>query len=465
MANSKKLPANQSSSLSDTTEAVTDVQHAIASSVADVSNPSFLVGFSGGLDSVVLLHAAQTVCGPEAVIAVHVNHGLQSDAGAWAEHCAQTATELGVKFHCENAAMRPAKFFNGLEAWARNERRAAFVRAAQHQSVNTVMLAHHRDDQAETVLWHLARGAGPDGISGMRTRTDRDGLRLLRPLLALSRQTLRAYADHFQLVVIDDPSNAQLVHTRNRIRHEVMPQLKDAFPGFDRALARAATNAADVTDALQLALFDGDPPETLSRSELRNDPELIARQKLRIWLQSKQVAMPDRRVLLSWLPRLLEGENTYVQIDHGDDQLCRYRDLISLRRNVGARATIPPTPVQFQWDGQASMTLPGFDGELQFANAQPGELAIPADRLMQETLTISPLRMSARIRLQVRGPSRPIKQLCQEHAIARWDRESLPMLWWGQTPLFVARVGMNVDYLDAAGPRNRGVQLRWQVSE
>ena len=326
------------------------------------------------------------------------------------------------------------------------------------------MLAHHRDDQAETVLWHLARGAGPDGLAGMRVRSQRDGLVLIRPLLNTSRETLHVYAGHFALPVIDDPSNSDLTHTRNRIRHELMLQLTQTFPGFGHALTRAAANAADVTEALQLALFEGgEPPEVLSRTQLQQCSPVLARQMLRIWLQSKQVLMPDRRALLSWLPRLLDGENTYVQIDHGNDQICRYRDQISLRRDVRNTTQAPPDSTQLQWNGQRSLTLPGFNGALQFADVKPGELGIPAERLLQETLTISPLRMSARMRAQASGPTRRVQQLCQEHAIARWDRNQLPMLWLGDIPLFVARVGMNVDCLGPTTTTNRSVQLRWQT--
>lgn len=465
MANSKKLPVKQFKSAADASSVVTEVHEAIAASLANPANRAsqpLLVGYSGGLDSVVLLHAAAAVCGADAITAVHVNHGLQDQAGDWAQQCAVTATTFGVNFHLENAANRPARFADGLENWARNERRDALVRAAQCTGVSTVLLAHHQGDQVETVLWHLARGAGPDGMAGMRTHIERDGLLLVRPLLALARSTLREYANHFQLPVIDDPSNEHLVHTRNRIRHEVLPQLNDSFPGFDQALVRAAANAADVTDALQLALFDGEPPEELSRARLQSCSPVLARQMLRIWLQSKHIGMPDRRTLLNWLPRLLDGDNAYVQIDHGDDQICRYRDQILLRRAVRTKTPDVPACTQLRWEGQASMTLPGYPGELQFADAGPGELAVSAKRLRQETLTISPMRMSARIRVQRSGPSRRVQQLCQEHAIARWDRDALPMLWLGQTPLFVARIGMNADCLDTASATNQGVCLHWQ---
>gem|GEM_PF-3929239 len=115
MASSKKLPANPA----DSSEAVIQVQDAIASCVEKQPEP-FLVGFSGGLDSVVLLHAAGAVCGANTVTAVHVNHGLQADAHSWAEQCAQTAATLNVSFHGENAAPRPTRFVNGLESWARD---------------------------------------------------------------------------------------------------------------------------------------------------------------------------------------------------------------------------------------------------------------------------------------------------------------------------------------------------------
>lgn len=172
MANSKKLPADPTAPAAGSTQAnsfsfVTDIHGAVASLVVSLlpgrtgesANPdesanneplseppdqAMLVGFSGGLDSVVLLHAAIAVCGADAITAVHVNHRLQAQADEWADQCAQTAATLGAGFQAERTAPAPSQFSNGLENWARDERRAAFVRAAQRANSQTLLLAHHR---------------------------------------------------------------------------------------------------------------------------------------------------------------------------------------------------------------------------------------------------------------------------------------------------------------------------------
>ncbi|HWU85601.1 MAG TPA: tRNA lysidine(34) synthetase TilS [Rhodocyclaceae bacterium] len=208
------------------------------------------VGFSGGLDSTVLLHLAARHLGRERLSAIHVHHGLSPQADAWAESCAAVCAELGVPLQVVPVSV-PRDSPEGLEAAARRLRYAAFARcAADH-----VLLAHHADDQAETLLFNLLRGAGVRGAAGMQTT--HAGGRYLRPLLGSPRSELERYARVHGLRWIEDESNSDTAFARNYIRHAVMPVMVRRFPAAGDTLARAAEHFAEAQEMLdEMACHD-----------------------------------------------------------------------------------------------------------------------------------------------------------------------------------------------------------------
>ncbi|HEX4855791.1 MAG TPA: tRNA lysidine(34) synthetase TilS [Limnobacter sp.] len=202
-----------------------------------------MVGYSGGVDSTVLLHAMKTLGLP--VHAVHVNHGLQAPADGWALHCKNQCEQWGVPFTGLIVEVNPGQ--QGQEGQARLARyRAIFdwMEAGGHQ---LLVCAHHRDDQLETILLQLFRGSGLRGVGGMRrlgpVGVDRHlhpGLLLGRPLLDCSKQEITAYAKAHQLEHVEDPSNTNTRYRRNWLRQELLPQLQDHFPQSPGALLRLA---------------------------------------------------------------------------------------------------------------------------------------------------------------------------------------------------------------------------------
>lgn len=189
------------------------------------------VAWSGGVDSTVLLHAVATRAAPAGVRAVHVNHGLQPDAVHWERHCRTVAARLGVPFEAVAAPVPPGN----VEAGARRVRYGAWARMLGRGEL--LLLAHHADDQAETVLWQLATGRAPVGMPRARP-LGRGGL--LRPLLGVRKETLRAHAREHGLEWVEDATNSDTAYDRNFIRHEVLPRLEARYPGAARALAAAA---------------------------------------------------------------------------------------------------------------------------------------------------------------------------------------------------------------------------------
>ncbi|MGJ4730503.1 tRNA lysidine(34) synthetase TilS, partial [Luteimonas sp. SDU101] len=198
-----------------------------------------LVGYSGGLDSTVLLHllAADGALRRRGLRAVHVHHGLHPEADAWARHCADACRDLDV--HLDVVRVRVARDSgDGLEAAARAARHAAFAGALADDAI--LALAHHRDDQAETFLLRALRASGTDGLAAMRAWRRFGPGWMWRPLLELPRAALLAHAQRHGLRWIEDPSNASDAHDRNFLRHRVMPLLQARWPQADAAFARAA---------------------------------------------------------------------------------------------------------------------------------------------------------------------------------------------------------------------------------
>ncbi len=215
------------------------------------------VGFSGGLDSTVLLHALVRVAGASRVLALHVDHGLQTASGAWAAHCEAVCARLGVRCLVLRAEGAPARG-DSVERWARTERYRLLRAAAREARAAALLTAHHADDQLETVLLALARGSGLDGLTGIAARDVRHGVVLLRPLLALDRAALEADARARGLEWVEDPSNADPAFARNALRARAMPALRAALPGL----------AAQLPDALALLAQARGTLDALAQADL-----------------------------------------------------------------------------------------------------------------------------------------------------------------------------------------------------
>ena len=270
----------------------------LAALLTDAAGRRLWIAYSGGLDSHVLLHAAAglrerlqlDLC------AVHIHHGLLPDADAWTAHCARVCAELGVSLSVRRLALRPGAGAS-LEAVAREARYAAF--RALLQPGERLATAQHRDDQAETLLLALLRGAGVHGLAAMPARAPLGAGVLLRPFLALPRTALADYAEAHGFAWVEDPSNADLAHDRNRLRHAVIPLLRERWPALDRTLARSAAYCAEAAELLDasadelLAGLAADLPNALSIRRLRTLDDARRRLVLRRWLRRQGLPLPD----------------------------------------------------------------------------------------------------------------------------------------------------------------------------
>lgn len=210
------------------------------------------VALSGGCDSVTLLHLASGLGLGDRLSAVHVHHGLSPNADAWADFCEAYCASLGVPLEVRRVRVA-ANTGSGLEAAARQARYAAFAEIP----ADCLLLAQHRGDQAETLLFNLLRGSGVTGAAGIPLERRLGRLRLLRPLLATPRAEIEAYARAEGLAWVDDESNADLGFSRNYLRHRALAGLGERFPGAEAALAQAAANFAEAQELLDdLAIED-----------------------------------------------------------------------------------------------------------------------------------------------------------------------------------------------------------------
>jgi tRNA(Ile)-lysidine synthase len=407
-------------------------------------------GLSGGLDSVVLLDALADLRdeGALALRAVHVHHGLSPNAERWAQFCAQLCAARQVPLLVERVAVdRDSPL--GLEAAAREARYRVF----SSQGAPVVALAHHLDDQAETVLLQLLRGTGLKGVAAMpEWRVLRDTqVALLRPLLAFSRAELLAHARARDLEWIEDESNDSPAFDRNFLRLEVAPVLDERFPRWKDALARFARHAAAADGLLQsIARDDGAlASQALAIEGLRSQAPERQGNALRAFLEANALPMPSE-ARLSEMARQLFGarDDARVRIEHAGAALVRHRDEILVDRHE--RAT---EPWSLAWDGTDEIALGAQRGAVRFSRATGEGIA---ERLTHDALWRFGSRDGGeRIRLDAARPTRTLKNLLQEHDVPVWQRARLPLLFHGDALVWVPGIGVAAGYRCPAGEPGR----------
>ncbi|MDQ3510868.1 MAG: tRNA lysidine(34) synthetase TilS [Pseudomonadota bacterium] len=394
-----------------------DPQRALADALHDLPPTPLCVGFSGGLDSGSLLHAlaALSAARERGLRARHIHHGLHPHADEWASHCQRICDQLDVTLTVAHVRVSPDG--RGLEAAAREARHAAL--AADLLAGEVLVLAHHRDDQAETFLLRALRASGPDALGAMRRwRGFGPGL-LWRPLLQTPRAALEAYARQHGLEWIDDPSNLDQSLDRNFLRERVLPALRERWPHADAALAASAAlceqsgNLLDVGDAQALVAAATAEPATLSLPALREIPPARRARVLRRWVLGLGLpplpATGIDQIERSLLKAPADGETTFAW--HG----AAVRAWCGL---LHADAEQPPLPANWQadWDGRAPLPLPGG-----------GDLAlIGADRL-DEPVIVHGRHGGERIVLPGRTHSHALKHVLQERGVPPWQRARMPL--------------------------------------
>ena len=386
----------------------------------------YWVAFSGGLDSSVLLNllvaVREKLLAPLSVI--HVDHRLQPQSAAWAQHCHSECRRLGVPLISikVDAAHRPGE---SPEAAARIARYAALADTIGADGM--LLTAHHRDDQAETLLLQLLRGAGVEGLAAMPMVREWSGGWHARPLLAWSRAAIHEWAVTHQLRWVDDPSNAGTAADRNYLRHQVMPALVARWPGAAQNLVRSAAHCADAAAmirhqaALDLDHASRTAPGRLPVARLRDLPEARARNLLRLWLRGLGAAPLPAARLDEALSQLCSARaDAQVCIAWHGMTLRRYREEVWL---VPEDVCAPPE-IPFDWDGEAIEPGPGLG--LVRRRLAPG--GIDQQRWARGRVQLGFRHAGLRCRPVGRIGSRSFKALAQECGIPPWLRDCVPLL-------------------------------------
>lgn len=395
--------------------------------------PAWRIALSGGLDSSVLLHLLADLSRQQALpplSAIHVHHGLQAVADAWPEHCRQFCAELGVPLQVEFVQVAAGA---SLERAAREARYAAL--AGQLAPGELLLTGQHRDDQAETLLFRLLRGAGVRGLAGMPLQRLLGQGTLLRPLLGVARSELEAYAQRHGLRWVEDPSNADTRLARNFLRREVLPPLARHWPQASANLARCAGHLheaqglLDELAGLDLALADSPGRFAwLSLPSLQLEPLLTlspARQRnaLRHWLASF-TAMPDSEHWAGWECLSQAAAESQPQWRLADGELRRADG--RLWWLSGEWLDGPPQPGA--WADPAQPLVLSGNGALALQGVPPkGELRV-AYRQGGEVLAVAQ-----------RG-HRDLKRLLNEQGLPTFARSRVPLLYRGDELLAVANL-------------------------
>lgn len=416
------------------------------------------VGLSGGRDSVVLLHVLARCCAELGVTlsAVHVNHQISPHADSWAAFCAQLCETLAVPLHIERVTVR--RDGKGLEAAARGARYRAFAEI----DADVLALAHHLDDQAETVLLQALRGAGLKGISGMpvvkKSRQDPHKI-IVRPLLAVASSAIAAYAAQYKLDWIEDESNDDTRFFRNYLRHEVLPRIAAHAPHYRDSLTRLAQHAAEAQQLLD-ELGEIDSRSVVEQQRLKLEALLRlsdarAKNLLRYFFSRSEIPVPnavqldeilrqlrsrrpDDRTEIAWADRVLRCHGERIYID------------VAVER--GAQAWRLP------WRGETEMVLPFGCGCLCL---QPGiGVGVKRSQLLDSAVTVRSRVGGERFQSTASRPRRTLKNLLQEAGIPPWQRDRMPLLFSGETLVWVPGIGVQAGF--DADPNQDSISLSWQ---
>ena len=421
------------------------------------------VAFSGGTDSTALLGLlAEQPAVQGRLRALHIDHGLHVDSASWVRACRATCRALRVPFGSRRLSLARERG-HSLEALARAARYAVLGAALRPGEV--LLTAQHLEDQMETVLLQLLRGAGVPGLSAMPAVMPLGAGLLVRPLLGVAHAQLRAAVQARGLRSLEDPSNADERFDRNYLRHQVLPALVSRWPAAARTVARSAGHMAAAQELLDgLARADvarAADGGQLSAASLRGLPLARRRNALRYWISQSGPAgqpgraVPDARRLEEIAVALLAAKaGTHPCVSWGPWRVQRYGGRLSV-------VAVRPAPAAYEvsWDlrRRATLDLPAGAGRLELVRAARGPIAAA---MLPAQVTVRTRRGGERLRPRVGGPSRTLKSLLQNAAIDLGERRILPLLCSGDQLLAAADLWVDASW-QCVAPGAKRLRLIW----
>ena len=418
---------------------------------------SITVALSGGVDSVVLLHLLHELQRKHhfTLKASHVHHGLSKNADKWVKFCEKLCEKLSVPLDVYYVKL-PQKKSLGIEGEAR---RLRYEKLLQSKS-DIVVLAHHADDQAETFLLQLIRGAGVKGLSSMAHFDE--NRRLWRPLLNTPRIDIEHYAKLHKLKWIEDESNKNIDFDRNFIRSKVLPILSNRFNHIIKVISRSSSHLAEAQNLLNdLAKIDlknylksSKYKHKLQVKTLNKLSVMRAKNVLRYWLEINDQLMPSKDLLDELLRQVLTAKkDAELKIElTKNHEIRRYKDEIYLVRKDQNRSK----NYEIIWKGESEIILPN-GSKLKFNKVKSRGISL--EKIKDKTLTISNRKGGEFFKPDLKRPTKKIKQLLQESDLPPWEREKLPLLFLGKDLVCVPTFGVHHTY---QGKRSEiGLEITW----
>jgi tRNA(Ile)-lysidine synthase len=413
------------------------------------------VALSGGVDSVVLLYLLHSLQKKHrfTLNATHVHHGLSKHADKWVKFCEKLCRDLSVLLDVQYVKL-PQKKSLGIEGEARQLR---YEKLLQSKS-DLIVLAHHADDQAETFLLQLIRGAGVKGLSSMAHFDE--SRKLWRPLLNTSRIDIEKYAKQQKLKWIEDESNLNTDFDRNFIRSKVLPILKNRFNHIIKVISRSSSHLAEAQYLLDdLAKLDlkkhlksYNYKHKLHVKSFNKLSLTRAKNLLRYWLEMNDQMMPSKDLLDELLRQVLTAKkDAELKIDLSKDyEIRRYKDEIYLvQKNHQIHKNY-----EIVWSGEAEILLPN-GSKLNFKKVKGKGISL--EKMKNKKLMISNRKGGENFKPDLKRPTKKIKQLLQESDLPPWDRESLPIIFIAKDVVYLPNFGVDVKYQPK--PKEAGLEV------
>lgn len=425
-------------------------------------NDHLIIALSGGIDSVVLLDALVRYSEPMkfTLSAVHVNHGISENAADWSEFCSHLCRAKNIPISVTQLKVMRAPG-QSLEAAARDARYQIF----DHLTADCVVLAQHKDDQAETLFLQLLRGAGVKGLAAMpviRKQASENAPKILRPLLQVSRRQIEGYATQNQLSWIEDESNENTRFNRNFLRHEIFPQLEKRYPSYKTTFSRTSRHLAEASGLLdELAMLDTkdcSEAEKLLVGRLSQLSVPRARNLLRFTFSQYGITLPSTAKLENILHQLSSSSSdTKIQIPLDNLEIRCYKGVI----NIIPKKVASHDKLLYTWQGEKQLALNGLNGSIYFE--QTKDTGINLQKLTQHPVTIRLRLGGEHFRPHNKRPRRSLKNMLQEAAIPPWERGTLPLLFSGDQLVWVSGIGIDCEF--QVRPGELGLNPTWQPNE
>lgn len=402
------------------------------------------IAYSGGKDSHVLLHLANSISNIQSQItAVHVHHGLQENADSWVKHCENEAIRLAVNFLCLSVKIQKVKG-QSIEELARDARYQALKTLLNKNDV--LLVAQHREDQMETFLLQLFRGAGIRGLSGMASQNG-FGLGLInRPLLEVPKSEINEYALIHGLNWVEDPSNGCNDFDRNFLRNQILPELKQRWPALDKTIARSALHCAkssQLIDELAKGLFHQIFDQTEQTLRITALLELDAIKQpllIRQWFSVLQLRMPSEKMVNSILKQVcLAKKSANPEVKGQNYSIRRYRDKLYCLLQNQFESCLQD---QF-WDSRTEQIDLGDGRKLVLKKTSEGI----SEKLWNNSEVFVRFRQGAeKIKLPGRMGHHSLKKLFQEKAVPPWQRNTCPLIYLDGQLAAVADLWISADF-------------------